>query len=179
MTATLRSDLKVDALRGYWVSMRLRLSMKRASCTASRLVSMWISCRFMISRTPSFINMTCSMVVNEWVVVMMAMGIWRMCCSQSMRSHGMSTGTRWMSLCRVMPLSNMRRYDLSSTMSMTIRLLNAYDVLLSLLQDVYYDMFCLAFCPNGGWRENQGQARLSLKLCCLLWDGHDFNERFF
>lgn len=34
-------------------------------------------------------------------------------------------------------------------------------------QDVYYDMFCLAFCPNGGWRENRGQARLSLKLCCL------------
>eukprot|EP01084_Bolivina_argentea_P113631 202506_1 len=33
--------------------------------------------------------------------------------------------------------------------------------------DVYYDMFCLAFCPNGGWRENAGQARLSLKLCCL------------
>ena len=33
--------------------------------------------------------------------------------------------------------------------------------------DVFYDMFCLAFCPNGGWKENQGQARLSLKLCCL------------
>lgn len=33
--------------------------------------------------------------------------------------------------------------------------------------DIYYSMFCLAFCPNGGWKENQGQARLSLKLCCL------------
>lgn len=33
--------------------------------------------------------------------------------------------------------------------------------------DLYYEMWCLAFCPNGGWRENQGQARLSLKLCCL------------